>query len=184
MKASSRIRQSCKHGLPTCTTVSRSAFRHRGLASIHNARLASLSLPASQSSRLVGSHFLHTLPQSRSIMTKPTTGSTSTTGTPFAWDPSKFPYPSARREEHYDTYNSAKQGKQVKVLDAYRWLEEPPNKSKETEAFVQAQAELTQKYLAQDPHREALKEKLTENWNYARCKQASTEGQACLYMSS
>lgn len=99
----------------------------------------------------------------RSIMT-----SSSVSSIPS--DTSKFKYPEARREEHYDTYKSAKQGKDVKVLDAYRWLEQPPNKSKETEAFVQAQAELTQKYLAQNPHREAFKEKLTENWNYARCE--------------
>lgn len=96
--------------------------------------------------------------------------STSKPPSSIPWDTSKFKYPEARREEHYDTFTSAKQG-EVKVLDAYRWLEEPPNKSKETEAFVEAQAELTQKYLAQDPNREALKEKLTENWNYARCEQ-------------
>lgn len=96
--------------------------------------------------------------------------STSTSPPSIPWDTSKFKYPEARREEHYDTFRCTKQGEQVKVLDAYRWLEEPPSKSKETEAFVEAQAELTQKYLAQDPNREALKEKLTENWNYARCE--------------
>lgn len=94
----------------------------------------------------------------------------SGTGGSVFWDTSKFKYPEARREEHYDTYKSAKQGTDVKVLDAYRWLEQPLHKSVETKAFVEAQAELTQRYLAQDPNRDALEEKITENWNYARCK--------------
>lgn len=96
-------------------------------------------------------------------------GAMSSKSTSSPWDPSKFKYPKARREDCYDTYVSSKRGK-IKVLDAYRWLEEPPDKSKETEGFIQAQAELTQRYLAQDPHRDAFKEKLIENSNYAKCE--------------
>lgn len=109
-----------------------------------------------------------------------TSASSSTSASP-PWDPVKFKYPKARREEHYDFYKSAKQGKEVEVLDAYRWLEEPPSKSKETEDFLQAQADLTQRYLAQDPNREALKEKLTENWNYARCASNHQSLVSCLH---
>lgn len=105
-----------------------------------------------------------------SIARRTMTSTSTSTSASKPWDPAKFKYPEARREEHYDVYKSAKQGRDVRVLDAYRWLEEPPSKSKETEDFIKAQAELTQRYLAQDPNREALKEKLTENWNYARCE--------------
>jgi prolyl oligopeptidase len=96
-------------------------------------------------------------------------GAMSSKSTSSPWDPSKFKYPKARREDCYDTYVSSKRGK-IKILDAYRWLEEPPDKSIETEHFIRAQDELTQRYLAQDPNRDAFKEKLTENWNYARCE--------------
>lgn len=77
-------------------------------------------------------------------------------------------YPSARRDEVYDTFKSAAKG-QVKVHDPYRWLHEPPSKSSDTKAFVEAQEKLTRDFLEQDPNRAALREKLTENWNYARC---------------
>lgn len=108
------------------------------------------------------------IPYSRGIMTT-TKQQQQQDSNAAPWDSTKFPYPKARREEHYDTYKSNSKG-DVKVQDAYRWLEEPPNKSKETEQFVEAQAELTQKYLAQDSNREALREKLTENWNFPRCE--------------
>lgn len=150
--------------------VSRSTRRGIQQLISHRCSASSARLPCATISSALASTCNLALPSSNLRRTTRTRTIMTSSPASVPWEPSKFPYPKARREEHYDTYKSAKQGKDVKVLDAYRWLEEPPNKSKETEAFVEAQAELTQKYLAQDPHREALKEKLTENWNYARCQ--------------
>lgn len=95
----------------------------------------------------------------------------STMTSPFKWDPKANPYPQARREEHYDTYKSEKHG-EVKVHDPYRWLEIPPSESAETKKFVQEQADLTERYLSNDPNRDSFAADLKENWNYARCASA------------
>ena len=54
----------------------------------------------------------------------------------------------------------------VSVPDPYRWLEDLD--SQETQAWVQAQNELTYSYLEQIPARERIKQRLTELWDYAR----------------
>lgn len=84
-------------------------------------------------------------------------------------------YPAARRDEVYDTFKSAAKG-EVKVHDPYRWLHDPPSKSKDTKAFVEAQEKLTREFLEKDPNRAALREKLTENWDYARCRSFTALG--------
>lgn len=52
------------------------------------------------------------------------------------------------------------------VKDPYRWLED--DRSSETGAWVKAQNEITDEYLAQIPYRDSLREKLTELWNYEK----------------
>lgn len=66
-------------------------------------------------------------------------------------------YPPARRSNAADSFQSAKTGGVVQVLKPYDWLED--RNSDETKAFVAAQNELLEKYLA-DPALEEPKMKL------------------------
>jgi prolyl oligopeptidase PreP (S9A serine peptidase family) len=50
--------------------------------------------------------------------------------------------------------------------DPYRWLED--SASPRTAAWVAAQNELTQAYLASAPAREVIRSRLTERWDFAR----------------
>ncbi len=60
------------------------------------------------------------------------------------------------------------------VKDPYRWLED--DRSKETEAWVENQNEVTFKYLDKIPFREKLKERLTALWNYEKVGAPFKEG--------
>lgn len=83
------------------------------------------------------------------------------------WDLTKRPFPTARRCDHVDTYQSQKQG-EVKVADPYRWLETPPNQSNETKEWVEAQADFAQAYIKQFGARDELKKRLEASFSYAR----------------
>jgi prolyl oligopeptidase len=69
-------------------------------------------------------------------------------------------YPSARRSDQVDDYHGEK------VADPYRWLEDVD--SAETKAWVEAENKLTFGYLEQIPQRAAIKERLTQLWNFER----------------
>jgi len=69
-------------------------------------------------------------------------------------------YPETRMTDTVDTYFG------TEVPDPYRWLEN--DTSAETEAWVTAQNEVTNAYLAKIPYREQIRERLTELWNYPR----------------
>jgi len=69
-------------------------------------------------------------------------------------------YPHARRTDFSETLHG------TPVPDPYRWMEDID--SPETTAWVQAQNELTQSYLATIPQREAIKTRMTELWNYEK----------------
>jgi prolyl oligopeptidase len=71
-------------------------------------------------------------------------------------------YPDTRRIEHVDDYDG------VKVPDPYRWLETDVRKSKEVEAWVEAENKVTFAYLDSLPQRKQIRERLTELWNYPR----------------
>jgi prolyl oligopeptidase len=60
------------------------------------------------------------------------------------------------------------------VQDPYRWLED--DRSKETEAWVENQNEVTFGYLDKIPFREELKERLTSIWNYEKVGAPFKEG--------
>ncbi|MDN3618359.1 prolyl oligopeptidase family serine peptidase [Polaribacter undariae] len=60
------------------------------------------------------------------------------------------------------------------VVDNYRWLED--DRSKETEAWVKAENEVTFDYLNKIPYREQLKERLSELWNYEKVGTPFIEG--------
>ena len=72
----------------------------------------------------------------------------------------KIRYPETRMTDTVDTYFG------TEVADPYRWLEN--DTSAETEAWVTAQNEVTNAYLAKIPYREQIRERLTELWNYPR----------------
>ena len=72
----------------------------------------------------------------------------------------KLTYPAALRTDHVDDYHGEK------VADPYRWLEDVD--SGETKAWVEAENKLTFGYLEQIPQRAAIKERLTQLWNFER----------------
>ena len=69
-------------------------------------------------------------------------------------------YPPSRRETVVEVLHG------VSVADPYRWLEDL--NASETKAWIAAQNEVTVTYLARSPKREALRQRLTELWNYER----------------
>lgn len=77
-------------------------------------------------------------------------------------------YPFTKKVDQIDDYHG------TKISDPYRWLED--NNSKETAEWVEAQNKVTQEYLSKIPFREALKNKLTELWNYERYSAPSKHG--------
>jgi len=69
-------------------------------------------------------------------------------------------YPVAKKTGQTDNYHG------TVVADPYRWLEDA--NSAETKAWVDAENKVTQAYLAQIPQREAIRQRLTQLWNYER----------------
>ena len=72
----------------------------------------------------------------------------------------KLNYPAARTDDVVDNYHG------TQVRDPYRWLENAD--SEETAAWVEAQNDLTFGYLEGCTGRQALRDRLTELWNYER----------------
>ena len=77
-------------------------------------------------------------------------------------------YPSAARSEQQDDYFG------VRVADPYRWMEEMD--APETAAWIAAQNELVEPYLASIQLRKQLRDRLTEVWNYPRRSAPWREG--------
>ena len=71
-----------------------------------------------------------------------------------------LPYPETARGEVVDDYFG------TQVADPYRWLED--DNSEATAAWVEAENAVTQNYLSQIPFRSAIRERLTELWNYPK----------------
>lgn len=71
-----------------------------------------------------------------------------------------FDYPQARKVDQVDDYHGAQ------VADPYRWLED--DNAPETEAWVQAQNAVTERYLQRIPYRGLLKERLRTLYNYEK----------------
>jgi len=88
------------------------------------------------------------------------TSSTSSPAADGAAPSMPLTYPVTSRIQHVDDYHGAK------IADPYRWLEDLD--SNETRAWVEAQNKVTFAWLAQLPHREPLRKRLTELWNYER----------------
>lgn len=69
-----------------------------------------------------------------------------------------FTYPPSPRTEESEVLHG------VQVPDPYRWLEEID--SEQTRRWIEAQNEVTFGYLDQIPSRSAIRQRLTELWNY------------------
>jgi len=82
-------------------------------------------------------------------------------------------YPPARQTNQVDDYDG------VKVADPYRWLED--DNSPETKAWVEAQNKVTFAYLEKIPERKAIKERLTQFWNYERYGVPFKEGETIFF---
>jgi prolyl oligopeptidase len=85
-------------------------------------------------------------------------------------DAPRLKYPSTRRIDHVDTYHG------IKVEDPYRWLEDDVRNSPDVAAWVKAENQLTESYLAAIPQREAIRRRLTELWNFAQYSPYMKEG--------
>ncbi|HEU4747848.1 MAG TPA: hypothetical protein VFS56_05055, partial [Gemmatimonadaceae bacterium] len=77
-------------------------------------------------------------------------------------------YPPATRGTQTDVYHG------TSVADPYRWLEDTD--APETRAWVEAQNRLSESYLARVPERAAIRNRLTQLWNYARTSAPFKEG--------
>ena len=78
-------------------------------------------------------------------------------------------YPETAREGVVDNYHG------VEIADPYRWLED--DMSERTAEWVKAQNEVTFGYLNSLPQRDAIRERLTELWNYPTQSAPSKRGE-------
>lgn len=79
------------------------------------------------------------------------------------------PYPETKKGDVVDNLYG------TEVPDPYRWLEN--DTSAATAEWVQAQNEVTNDYLSQIPFRDAIKDRLTELWNYEKYSAPFKEGE-------
>ena len=83
-------------------------------------------------------------------------------------DRSKVKYPETQKINIVDNYFG------VNVVDPYRWLEN--NQSDSVAKWVTAQNEVTFNYLNRIPFRDAIKQRLTEIWNFTSVSSPFMEG--------
>lgn len=77
-------------------------------------------------------------------------------------------YPNTKKVDQLDVFFGEK------VVDPYRWLED--DKSNETKDWVEQENNVTNEYLTQIPFKGAIKNRLTELWNYEKVSAPFTEG--------
>ena len=82
-------------------------------------------------------------------------------------------YPVAKKVDQTDTYFG------TAIADPYRWLEDA--NSADTKAWVDAENQVTQAYLATIPQRDAIRQRLTRLWNYERYSVPFREGGRYFY---
>ncbi len=85
-------------------------------------------------------------------------------------------YPPATLGTQTDIYHG------VTVADPYRGLEDP--NSPDTRTWVEAQNRLSESYLSAVPERAAIKNRLTQLWNYARISAPFKEGNRYFYVQN
>lgn len=82
-------------------------------------------------------------------------------------------YPETAKQPVTDNYFGEE------LTDNYRWLED--DRSKETEAWVKAQNEVTYDYLNKIPYRDQIKDRLRTLWNYEKLGSPFKEGDYTYY---
>ena len=85
---------------------------------------------------------------------------------PFIENSGKWKYPVSRRDEFATN--------QLGMHDPYKWLEDPD--SQETVQWVDSQNQITNSLIESWPHREKLRQKLTEIFNYPKYSSPMKEG--------
>lgn len=88
----------------------------------------------------------------------------------------KLHYPNSHPVDQVDFYH------EVEVSDPYRWLEDP--NSEETQAWIEAQNQVTFGYLQQIPIRDVLKQRLTQLWDYEKFGIPFKEGKRYFYFKN
>jgi prolyl oligopeptidase len=88
-------------------------------------------------------------------------------------DGTRLTYPETRKVDQVDDYFG------TKVSDPYRWLED--DNSADTAAWVAAENKVTFAYLEKIPARDAIKQRVTQLWNYERYGLPSKEGAHYIY---
>jgi prolyl oligopeptidase len=83
-------------------------------------------------------------------------------------------YPAAARDDVVDDFHGAR------VADPYRWLEEL--NGARTAEWLEAEKRITSGYLAAIPGREAIRQRLTSLWKYARTDVPWREGGRIFYL--
>lgn len=89
---------------------------------------------------------------------------------------STIKYPETKKVDQVDEYFG------VKIEDPYRWLEN--DRSDETEAWVKAQNEVTQNYLAAIPYKDKIKERLTELYAFETINSPIKKGDKYFYFKN
>ena len=84
-----------------------------------------------------------------------------------------MPYPDAPRVDQIDEYFG------TRVADPYRWLEEVD--SPQTQRWIAEENELAESVLATVPRREAIRDRLTQVWNYERRSVPEKAGELYAY---
>ncbi|MEL6930559.1 MAG: prolyl oligopeptidase family serine peptidase [Cyanobacteria bacterium J06600_6] len=85
-------------------------------------------------------------------------------------------YPPTKQISQSDNYHG------VQVADPYRWLEDPD--SEPTKAWVQAQNQVTNNYLATISYRSKIQQRLTQLWDYEKYGTPFKRGQRYFYFKN
>jgi len=86
----------------------------------------------------------------------------------------KLTYPSTKKVDVVDDYFG------TKVKDPYRWLED--DNAEDTRLWVKAENAVTNAYLDRIPQRAAIRERLTQVWNYEKFSAPGKHGNRYFYM--
>ncbi|MDH3493732.1 MAG: hypothetical protein OEM82_09295, partial [Acidobacteriota bacterium] len=85
-------------------------------------------------------------------------------------------YPETKKVDQVDDYFG------TRVADPYRWLEDPS--TEDAKAWIEAQNEVTNRYLETIPERARIRRRLTELWNYAKYSTPFREGGRYFYFKN
>jgi prolyl oligopeptidase len=91
---------------------------------------------------------------------------------------SKLQYPQTKKVEQKDTYFG------TVVNDPYRWLETDVRESKDVQGWVEQENKVTFGYLESLPYREAIKQRLTDMWNYEKHGIPAKVGQRYIFQKN